>query len=465
MQRSRPGGASRIPVGRGRAVAFAGRISAGGTAVAVVICLIAALIAGVSLSHGARTAAAPEPTRPAPASRPGSRPQPSPAHRIATAIPAELTQAVRHMMSVQQGSAARRDYGTEVTDTPLVQMTRTSADRSWVFGTTVIPVPAGSAAPPWTALFVAHATGGRWDIALSGTPGFVPMLAPATVLTAAEKQLFARFSVVQAPAASGPSAPTVSSAPLTPAPGGRGSASSPVASSSPGGTSPSPGGASRAPAAPGASGLGLPWRAGQSWRLVAAFSGGGSGQTVSMLAFSGGDGRVRAAGPGRLYRFCGGPGSDALIEVIHPDGSATEYYQLRAETRIADGSLVTAGTYLGRAGTSMPCGGTVPGPGPGPARGAGKGTSGRPRTPLPGTVAFAVLGNGGVMNLIGLTLGGWTFHAQAKPPLVWAQRAAVRAMIGGLLVNHGAATPAAVTAAPSPAPSPTPSVGPWPPTS
>ena len=78
-----------------------------------------------------------------------------------------------------------------------------------------------------------------------------------------------------------------------------------------------------------------------------------------MFAFSGGDGRVLAAGPGRLYRFCGGRGSNALIEIIHPDGSATEYYQLSAETRARDGSLVTAGTYLGRAGTSLACGGTA----------------------------------------------------------------------------------------------------------
>ena len=165
-----------------------------------------------------------------------------------------------------------------------------------------------------------------------------------------------------------------------------------------------------------------------------------------MLAFSGGDGRVRAAGPGRLYRFCGGPGSDALIEVIHPDGSATEYYQLRAETRIADGSLVAAGTYLGMTGTSMACGGTVPGPGPGRARvrpehGRRQQDEQAGKQRRPGAVAFAVIGTGGVMNLVGLTLGGWTFHEQAKPPLVWAQRAAVRVTIGGLLMNYRAATP------------------------
>ncbi len=179
-----------------------------------------------------------------------------------------------------------------------------------------------------------------------------------------------------------------------------------------------------------------------------------------MLAFSGGDGTVLAAGPGRLYRFCGGPSSDALIEIIHPDGSATEYYQLRAETRAADGSLVTAGTYLGKAGTSLACGEAMPGPGPGPGtdKGAGRKTSG----PLAGAVSFAVIVGGGAANLNGLTLGGWTFHQQADPPLMWAQRAAVRVTLGGLLKNFGATAPGAPTPGPTPAPIPTPSPRPSP---
>lgn len=202
----------------------------------------------------------------------------------------------------------------------------------------------------------------------------------------------------------------------------------------------------------------LPWRAGQAWRLVAAFSGSANLRAASMLAFSGGDGRVRAAGPGRLYRFCGGPGSDALIEVIDPDGSATEYYQLRAETRIADGSLVVAGAYLGMTGTSLACGGTVPGLGPGPGNGTGKNAS----SPLPGAVSFAVIGTGGLMNLNGLTLGGWIFHERAKPLLAWAQRAAVRVAIGGLLKNFGVAPPGTATTGPTPAPMVTPNAGPSP---
>jgi len=187
-----------------------------------------------------------------------------------------------------------------------------------------------------------------------------------------------------------------------------------------------------------------------------------------MYSFSGGDGRVLAAGPGRLYRFCGRRGSDALIEVIHPNGTATQYYQLRAETRLADGSGVTAGTYLGMTGTSLACGGAVhgPGPGPGPGKGHGKGgAASKVSGLLPGAVSFAVIAGGGVANRGSLKLGGWTFHQQAQPPLVWAQRAAVRVMPGGLLTNFGG-TPGIAAPGPSPAPShapsPTPSPAPSP---
>jgi hypothetical protein len=308
-------------------------------------------------------------------------------------------------------------------------------------------------------LFLAHASGGRWHIALSGTAEFEWMLgsASATVLTIAEKQLLARFNTAQTDSAPAGGAPSASSAPPA-------SSSAPVATAPPGGSAaPTGTAAPGGPATPGgnvprgATDLALPWRGGQSWRLVAAFSGSGTGQ-ATMIAFSGGNGRVLAAGPGRLYRFCGGRGSAALIEIIHPDGSATEYYQLRAETRARDGSLVSAGTFLGMAGTSLACGAAMTGSGPGP----GVGTNGKTSAPEPGAVSFAVIARGNVLNLNGLILGGWTFHQQTNPPLVWAQRAAVRVPLGGLLKNFGAAPPGAAVPAPVPAPSPTPSPSPSP---
>lgn len=179
-----------------------------------------------------------------------------------------------------------------------------------------------------------------------------------------------------------------------------------------------------------------------------------------MLAFTGGDGRVRAAGPGRLYRFCGGRRSDALIEIIHPDGTATMYYQLRAETQVPDGSFVAAGSYLGMAGTSLACGGVVHGPGSGPGAGPGSAEKAKKAPQRYNVVAFAVVGPGGTVGLDGLAIGGWTFHERGKRGAVWAQRASVRVRMGGTLRNFGRADRGTPTA--SPAPTGTPTVSPSP---
>jgi len=417
---------SRIPVGRGRAVTFASRISASGTAAAAIICLAGVLVAGNVALHKFRHAAAHAP-RAAPATptlspRTSATPRPPPRAPVIA-----LMSSVRRIMVAQQGEVALRDYGTPIVRQPMVELTRTARDRSWAFGTAVIPVPAGSAAPPQTALFVAHASGQLWRIALSGSAGFGELLrfAAGKVVTSAEASVLAKFSAAQAAQPSS--------------------------------------GSSRAA---GGSGLALPWRTGESWRLVAAFSGSDTGGTAaSMLAFAGGDGRVRAAGPGRLYRFCGGQGSDALIEIVHSDGTATEYYQLRAETRVPDGSFVAAGAYLGMTGTSLNCGGTAAGPGvgasagPGAAPGAAAGAKGGLRSHV---LAFAVIRGGRAMGLDGLVIGGWTFHDRAnhgrgKPPSVWAQHAADRVMLGESLRNFGVAGQGAHGPSPTPSQSPSPS--------
>jgi len=409
---------SRPPVGRRRAVTFADRISASGTAAAVAICLAGVLVAGHVVLGGIVRAAMPRPHGTASAKPPAAA-RPSPTRPAPARAPvATLVSDVRQIMTTQEGAAARRAYGTPVKTQPIVRLTRTARNRSWAFGTTVIPVPAGSASPPSTAFFLAYERGGRWDIALSGSRRFGQMVKSASgkVLTAAEASVLAKYS------------PSKVTAP------GAGETSAGMR-------------------------LALPWRAGQSWRFVAAFSGSARGPgAASMLAFAAGDGRVLAAGPGRLYRFCGGRGSDALIEIIHPDGSATVYYQLRDETRARDGTFITAGSYLGMTGTSLACGGTAAA---GTGRGKGKGGGLRY-----GVVAFAVIRPGGEMNVDGLTIGGWTFHAKAKAQSVWAERKAVRVKLGGSLRNFGLPDPGAPTAPTAPtasqAPDPTSSPSPGP---
>lgn len=410
MRRNRRGRTSRAEGGRRRAVTVAGRITVSGTAAAVAICAVGALAAGHALLNGSRDSAIPDmapSTLPAPPV--SSQPPPGPQPPVRAPVVA-LMQDIRRIVARQLGAAARREYGTPGTGRPTVHLIRTAGSRSWAFGTTAIPVPGGSAAPPSTAFFVAHARGRSWHVAVSGSKEFGRLLGSAAgkVVSPAEAAALARFTGRAAPAAAGDGAR-----------------------------------------------LALPWRTGQSWRLVAAFSGPVTGTTErSMLAFTGGDGRVRAAGPGRLYRFCGGRRRDALIEIIHPDGTATMYYQLRAETRVRDGGFVAAGSYLGMAGTSLACGGVVHGPGSGPGAKAKK-----PRHRYD-VVAFAVIRPDGTMGLNGLVIGGWTFHERGKRGAVWAQRASVRVRMGGSLRNFGPADKGVPTASPTPAA--TPSVSPSP---
>jgi hypothetical protein len=390
---NKPGRQSRIPTGRGFAVTSASRISAGGTAAAVVICVATGVLIGQSVLHSSnRTDRGRQSARPASVTQTSARPSPA---RPAAPSGVALARAVRHLMSAEHGIAASHVYRTLMISTPVVHFSRVKLAKTWVFGTTAIPVPAGTAAAPVTALFLAHVRGTGWAVALSGTPGFSQLLklASGKVVSRAEAALLARFSAVQG--ATGPGMPA-----------------------RPGGATP----------------LALPWGNGQSWRLGTPVGNRASpGALASIVAFAGGDGRVRAAAPGRLYRFCGGRRGDALLEIIHADGSAAQYGQLTGETTAADGSIVARGAYLGMTGTTLACGGAML----------------RASATAPGgAVAFAVLKGGGAVNLDGVALGGWILHEQGTPPVVSAQRAKARVVAGGLMKNFGVpAKPAAAKTA------------------
>jgi hypothetical protein len=412
---NKPGRLPRIPTGRGFAVTSASRISAGGTVAAVVICVAAGLLIGQSVLHGGnQTSRVGRPTRPALVTRTSARPSPT---RPRAPSGAALARAVRHLMYAQHGIAASREYKTLMTPSPVVHFSRVKLDKSWVLGTTAIPVPAGTAAPPATALFLGHVRGTGWAVALSGTPAFAQMLklGSGKVVTSAEARLLAQFSAVQAATGSG-------------------------AVTAPGGATP----------------LALPWGTGQSWRLGGVAGIRASAHAMaSLVAFAGGDGRVRAAGEGRLYRFCGGRRDNALIEIIHADGSATQYGQLAGETTVVDGTLVARGAYLGMTGTTLACGGTVLRANAPATTGGKAGASPSPRASAAagGAVAFAILKAGDAVTLNGVALGDWILHEQGAPPVVSAQRAKTHVVPGGLIKNFGlpAKPPAAkATARPSP---------------
>ncbi|TDC46104.1 M23 family metallopeptidase [Actinomadura sp. KC345] len=287
-----------------------------------------------------------------------------------------LSAQVRKLTIDQRGAAAQESYGAPAGGRPIVDTSRTSADNGWVLGTTALPVPTGSAASPEVAFYAARWTGESWQVALSGSKEFGALLdaAPANVLPAAEVRALRRYS-------------SVTGAQATALVNG-----------------------TRA-----GDGLVLPWKVGQAWTMTTAES---TARPLGSLAFSGGDGRVVAAGDGRLYRFCADSTGNALIMLIHPSGVASTYYHLRGVARVRDGGVVSQGAPLGRTGTDRPCGGAA-----------------SPRA----EVGFGLRSGGGIVPLDGAQIGGWTFRERANPLLGFAERGALQVLPGGLMANLGRA--------------------------
>ncbi|NVI86310.1 hypothetical protein HUX53_03215 [Actinomadura sp. BRA 177] len=300
---------------------------------------------------------------------------------------------MRKLTLDERGAAARQAYGAAPTQPPIVGATRTSADKTWVFGTTAIPVPESSSANPEVAFYAAHWTGREWQVGLSGGKAFATLLGdvPAAVMSASEVRLVSKYGAVTAAQAAALVNGTRA--------GDR---------------------------------LMLPWKIGQVWAMTTAD---GSARPLGSLAFSGGDGRVVASGDGRLYRFCGNASGNALVLLIHPSGLATTYYGLAGVPKLRDGSVVQQGDALGRTGTARPCGGAA-----------------APRA----EVGFALRGGGGAVPLDGAEIGGWTFRERAKPLLGFAERGALQVLPGGLMANLGP-VPAADEEPPPSSPSPSPS--------
>ncbi|MEU5989506.1 hypothetical protein ABZ806_11035 [Spirillospora sp. NPDC047418] len=309
-----------------------------------------------------------------------------------------LAAQVRKLTLDERGAAAQQAYGAAPAQPPIVGATRTSADRTWVFGTSAIPVPASSTANPEVAFYAAHWTGGEWQVGLSGGKAFAALLGdvPAAVMSASEMRLLREYGSVTAAQAAALVNGTRA--------GDR---------------------------------LMLPWKIGQVWAMTTS-DGAASPRPLGSLAFSGGDGRVVASGTGRLYRFCGNASGNALVMLIHASGLATTYYGLRSVPKLRDGSVVEQGAALGRTGTARPCGGAA-----------------APRA----EVGFALRGGGGTVPLDGAEIGGWTFRERAKPLLGFAERGALQVLPGGLLANLGPVPAADEEPPPSPSPSPAPADG------
>lgn len=285
----------------------------------------------------------------------------------ASAAEPDLHASVRAEMLDQHGTSAMSARE------PLVEPTKSSG--KWVFGSTTIPLPATAEhESPTMALFLAHRDGTGWRVELDGTAGFTELAAaaPSSILSPGEKRTFANHY----------------------------RASSQVNATAD-------------------TGLGLPWAKGVSWWMGGGPHGhSGSSRPFNSIDFNGGDGRVLAAGPGRVYKSCV-RGRSALVKVVHDNGYSTTYYHMYNLTTLPDGSAVNDTTYLGVIGNELPCGGSSSG----------------------AHVHFSLLRGNTEISVHNMRIGGWTFYEGSVAYRGYAERNGTQVGVGGRLTNYGGSTP------------------------
>jgi LasA protease len=208
---------------------------------------------------------------------------------------------------VRQLLIARKSTTAAAPDPQVTVAKRTN--RTWGFGTAVLPAPESAGAYPEGWLFVARRENNKWTAALEGESAFAAMAGKASILSSAERRVFGVDR-------------------------------------------------SRTEASlDRRTGLRLPWALGQTWRLT-----GGphpmSGGVLSSIDLSGGDGRVLAARGGLAYTMCSS--GTGWLRVIHDRGYATDYYHLSGNIK-ASGKQVQEGDFLGNIGNDVTCGGSSTG--------------------------------------------------------------------------------------------------------
>lgn len=87
----------------------------------------------------------------------------------------------------------------------------------------------------------------------------------------------------------------------------------------------------------------------------------------------------------------------------------------RSLTTLADGSRVNTGTYLGKIGNELPCGGSSSG----------------------AHVHFSLLSGNTPISVHDKKFGGWTFYEGSSAYAGYAERNGVRVNRGGQLTNYG----------------------------
>ncbi|MEO3872313.1 hypothetical protein ABGB18_26170 [Nonomuraea sp. B12E4] len=271
-----------------------------------------------------------------------------------------LIDQVQATVTDQWAELVHSAFGVEKVPQPDVHLIWVDQAGGWAFGTCAVPPPPDVDAMPQVSLFVARRTDETWRIGLAGTEDFGRLLrdAPEAVIPAEQRPLLEQYGTAKS------------------------------------GNPPK--------------GLVLPWHAGQSWTVQSLAN-------TSGLRFAGGDGRVLASGPGRVYRLCAHSPGRGMLLLIHPNGTATEYYQVTDLTRVKDGASVRRGEYLGQVSTDRPCGG--------------------PSAQGPAAASFTLLSGDGAVSLDGVEIGGWTLHTDGGS--FYADRSGMRVESGNPLLNFG----------------------------
>lgn len=242
---------------------------------------------------------------------------------------------------------------------------RMRSDGEWVFGAATVPQDSDSEDAPKSTLYVAKLDDDDdWTVALEGTPEFGHLVssAPESVVSHGEKAAL---------------------------------------------TAPQPRSANTA--------LSLPWPQGQAWYMGGGPHGvSGSSRPYNSVDFNGGDGRVLAPASGRVYKTCVRNGS-AEVKIVHNNGLTTTYYHMTNVIDAANGAEIAAGTYLGRIGTQLPCGGFASGP----------------------HVHMSLYRGNQPIALNGTTMGGWTFREGPDAYGGYAEREGKQVRAGGRLMNYG----------------------------
>lgn len=279
-----------------------------------------------------------------------------------SAAPPGLDEAVTATLLTQKQAAPAT--------APVIDHMREEGD--WAFGAATIPATNSDEAPT-SSLYVAQRTGQEWKVGLEGTDEFRRLIqqAPESVVSSGEKATF---------------------------------------------TAPQTRGIN--------TGLSLPWRQGDSWYMGGGPHGNsGSSRPFNSIDFNGGNGQVLAVGEGLVYKTCVRAGS-ALVKLVHNNGYTTTYYHMTNLINAADGTQIAEGTYLGRIGTQLPCGGSASGD--------------HVHMSLYNT-------NGDAVAVDGKTFGGWTFQEGSSAYRGYAERNGVIVNVGGRITNYGSGEPTQAT--------------------